>query len=61
MFGLGIGGSRQKLGYMPEAHNDIIFSIICEELAGFGAAILVTLFAILVWRGIVIAINLKKD
>ncbi len=61
MFGLGIGGSRQKLGYMPEAHNDIIFAIICEELGWFGAAIVVVLFAILVWRGIVIAINHKDD
>lgn len=61
MFGLGIGGSRQKLGYMPEAHNDIIFAIICEELGWFGAAIVVILFAILVWRGIVIAINHKDD
>lgn len=61
MFGLGIGGSRQKLGYMPEAHNDIIFAIICEELGWFGAAIVVVLFAILVWRGIVVAINHKDD
>ena len=61
MFGLGIGGSRQKLGYMPEAHNDIIFAIICEELGWFGAAIVVILFAIFVWRGIVIAINHKDD
>lgn len=55
MFGLGIGGSRQKLGYMPEAQNDIIFAIICEELGWFGAAIVVTLFIVLIWRGIYIA------
>lgn len=61
MFGLGIGGSRQKLGYMPEAHNDIIFAIICEELGWFGAAIVVILFAILIWRGIIVAIKHKDD
>lgn len=48
--GLGLGHSRQKLGYIPEAHNDIIFSILCEELGFFGAAIVVILFMILIWR-----------
>lgn len=61
MFGLGIGGSRQKLGYMPEAQNDIIFAIICEELGWFGAAIVVTLFIVLIWRGIYIAIRNSKE
>lgn len=50
--GLGLGHSRQKLGYIPEAHNDIIFSILCEELGFFGAAIVIILFMILIWRGI---------
>lgn len=57
MFGLGLGQSRQKLGFIPEAHNDIIFSIICEELGFFGATIILLLFAILIWRGIKVAIN----
>jgi len=57
MFGLGLGQSRQKLGFIPEAHNDIIFSIICEELGFFGASVILILFAILIWRGIKIAIN----
>ncbi|MCD8090266.1 MAG: putative lipid II flippase FtsW [Clostridiales bacterium] len=48
--GLGLGHSRQKLGYIPEAHNDIIFSILCEELGFFGAAIVIILFMILIWR-----------
>lgn len=61
MFGLGIGGSRQKLGYMPEAQNDIIFAIICEELGWFGAAIVVTLFIVLIWRGIYIAIRNSNE
>lgn len=57
MFGLGLGGSRQKLGYMPEAHNDIIFAIICEELGWFGAAIIVTIFMVLIWRGVLVAVK----
>ncbi len=57
LFGLGLGNSRQKLGYIPEGHNDIIFAIICEELGFFGAAILIFLFIILVWRGIRVALN----
>ncbi len=61
MFGLGIGGSRQKLGYMPEAHNDIIFAIICEELGWFGAAIIITIFIVLIWRGVYIAIRQARE
>ena len=57
LFGLGLGQSRQKLGYIPEGHNDTIFAIVCEELGLFGAAILVLLFIILIWRGINIAMN----
>ncbi|MGN1318732.1 MAG: FtsW/RodA/SpoVE family cell cycle protein [Lachnospirales bacterium] len=56
-FGLGLGGSRQKLGYMPEAHNDIIFAVICEELGWFGAAIIVTIFMVLIWRGVLVAVK----
>ncbi len=56
MFGLGPGQSRQKT-FLPEAHNDIIFSIICEELGFVGAAIIIILFAILVWRGIKVALE----
>ncbi len=61
MFGLGIGGSRQKLGYMPEAHNDIIFAIICEELGWFGAAVIITIFIVLIWRGVYIAIRQARE
>ncbi|NMA83028.1 MAG: putative lipid II flippase FtsW [Epulopiscium sp.] len=57
IFGLGLGESRQKLGYIPEAHNDIIFSIVCEELGLVGATILLLLFLILIWRGIKVAIH----
>ncbi|MCD7854314.1 MAG: putative lipid II flippase FtsW [Clostridiales bacterium] len=57
--GLGLGHSRQKLGYIPEAHNDIIFSILCEELGFFGAAIVIILFMILIWR--VIRVSMLAD
>ena len=48
LFGLGLGESRQKLGFIPEAHNDIIFAIVCEELGLVGAAVLLTLFIVLI-------------
>lgn len=51
-FGLGLGSSRQKFGYVSQPQNDFIFSIICEELGFLGAAILLALFALLIWRGI---------
>lgn len=56
-FGLGLGQSRQKYLYIPEPHNDFIFPVICEELGFFGATLLILLFAILIWRGIKIAID----
>ena len=47
----------QKLGYLPEAQNDMIFSIICEELGLFGATAIILLFVLLIWRFMVIANN----
>jgi cell division protein FtsW len=55
LFGRGIGQSVQKLGFVPEAQNDMIFSIICEELGLFGAGFVLILFLILIWRFFVIA------
>lgn len=57
IFGKGLGQSMQKLGFIPEAQNDMIFSIICEELGLFGAISIILLFMILVWRCMVIANN----
>ncbi len=57
LFGLGLGQSRQKFLYIPEPHNDFIFSIICEELGFIGAITVLILFLILIWRGIKIALN----
>ncbi|MGN0334071.1 MAG: FtsW/RodA/SpoVE family cell cycle protein [Lachnospiraceae bacterium] len=59
LFGVGFGNSKQKLGFVPEAQNDMIFSIICEELGVFGAFALIFLFALLIWRLMVIASHTK--
>jgi len=59
LMGLGIGNSRQKYLYLPEPQNDFIFSIVCEELGFVGAALIILLFALLVWRGFVIGMRCK--
>ncbi len=59
LFGKGLGESMQKLGYVPEAQNDMIFSIICEELGIFGAICVILMYILLLWRFMVIAINAK--
>ena len=59
VFGVGIGNGKQKLGFVPEAQNDMIFSIICEELGLFGACLLIILFGILIWRLMVVASHTK--
>ena len=55
--GLGLGQSRQKYLYLPEEHNDFIFSVVCEELGFIGAVFILVLFALLVIRGYYIAIH----
>lgn len=55
LFGKGLGSSIQKLGFVPEAQNDMIFSIICEELGLAGAILVIFLFFLLIWRFFVIA------
>ncbi|MCI8490584.1 MAG: cell division protein FtsW [Lachnospiraceae bacterium] len=57
LFGKGLGESMQKLGFVPEAQNDMIFSIICEELGLFGAVCVILLFLLMIWRFLVIANN----
>jgi len=59
LFGKGLGESMQKLGYLPEAQNDMIFSIICEELGLFGAICVILLYLLLLWRFMIIASNAK--
>lgn len=57
LFGKGLGNSAQKLGFVPEATNDMIFSIICEELGIFGAVCIILLFIFMIRRMRVIASN----
>ncbi|MEG2733035.1 MAG: FtsW/RodA/SpoVE family cell cycle protein [Clostridium sp.] len=57
LFGKGLGESLQKLGFVPEAQNDMIFSIICEELGLFGAVSLIFIFIFMIYRFMVIAGN----
>ena len=55
--GVGLMESRQKLFFLPEAHTDFIFSVICEEAGFIGAVVLLTLFAVYGWRGFVAAMK----
>lgn len=59
LFGAGLGNSKQKHLFVSEPQNDFIFSIVCEELGFVGASIIILLFALLVWRGVVIGIHAK--
>ena len=55
--GVGLMESKQKLFYLPEAHTDFIFAVICEELGFLGATIVIALFAMYAWRGLRAAFN----
>ncbi len=57
LFGTGLGQSKQKYLYLPEPHNDFIFSVIAEELGFVGCAFVIILFAIFIWRGILVAMK----
>lgn len=57
IFGKGLGQSIQKLGFLPEQQNDMIFSIICEELGLFGGIAVILIFLLLIWRLMIIANN----
>lgn len=59
-FGVGLGNSREKLFYLPEAHNDFIFAVVGEELGLFGVVFFVTLFLIIVLRGLAVAERSKN-
>ena len=56
-FGKGLGQSVQKYNYVPEPQNDMIFAIIVEELGFIGGFVIIVLFALVIWRGIVIGVN----
>lgn len=57
LFGAGLGESKQKYLYIPEPHNDFIFSILAEELGFIGCAAVLILFAVFIWRGVLIAMK----
>lgn len=57
VLGKGLGQSMQKRGFLPEAQNDMIFSIICEELGLFGGVAIIIMFLLLIWRLMIIANN----
>ncbi len=57
IWGKGLGQSMQKLEFLPEAQNDMIFSIICEELGLFGGIAIILMFIMLIWRMMIIANN----
>ncbi|HHU23332.1 MAG TPA: putative lipid II flippase FtsW [Clostridiales bacterium] len=59
LMGLGLGQSRQKYLYLPEEHNDFIFSVVCEELGFIGAVLILCLFALLIVRGYWIAMHCR--
>lgn len=59
LFGKGLGESIQKQGFVPEAQNDMIFSITCEELGVFGAICVILVYLLLIWRLMVIALNAR--
>ncbi len=59
--GVGLMESRQKLFYLPEAHTDFIFAVICEEVGFIGAVVVLTLFAVYGWRGFVAAMKAPDD
>lgn len=61
IFGLGIGNSNEKLLYLPEAHNDFIFSVVGEEFGFLGVGVVVSLFVCLVFYGFKIALSFKKE
>lgn len=59
LWGKGLGQSMQKLGFIPESHNDMIFSVICEELGIVGGLAIILLYVLLLWRLFVVAVNAR--
>ena len=57
LFGVGLGDSKQKYLYIPEPHNDFIFAVLAEELGFIGCAVVIILFAVLIWRGMTISMK----
>jgi cell division protein FtsW len=60
LFGVGLGGSVQKLFYLPEAHTDFIFAVIAEELGFLGTVMCIATYGLIVWRGLVIGARAER-
>ena len=60
-FGVGIGNSKEKWNYLPEAHNDFIFAIIGEETGFVGAALVILLFVVIGWCLICVALHMRDQ
>ena len=54
---LDFGDSKQKYLYISEPHNDFIFAVLAEELGFIGCVAVILLFAVFIWRGIIIAMK----
>lgn len=61
LFGVGLGNSKQKYLYLPEPHNDFIFSVLAEELGFVGCVFIILLFTVFVWRGVIISMRAKDN
>ena len=61
LFGVGLGNSKQKYLYLPEPHNDFIFSVLAEELGFVGCVAVILLFTVFVWRGVIISMRAKDN
>ena len=59
-FGVGLGESMQKLGYLPEAHTDFIFAVIAEELGLIGVVLIIGIYALIIWRIFSISLHAMK-
>jgi len=57
LFGEGLGNSRQKYLYISEPQNDFVYAVVCEELGFIGAALVIALFVVFVWRGFTVSVN----
>ena len=61
LFGVGLGEGKQKYLYLPEPQNDFIFAVLAEELGFFGCMVVIILFTIFIWRGMVIALKARDN
>ncbi len=60
-FGVGLGSSVQKLFYLPEAHTDFLYAVLAEEMGLMGCLLVIALYSIVVYRGLCIALQARKE